>query len=106
MRFIKECKTGIDFFSGTRWSDWTKLSSLDNKYAFSHKTIWLIRYFISVPLFFGPLIYVALNALKISSSFGINIYIIGWLFINIVIYPLVAFKVCRHTGIIKEHHNY
>lgn len=105
MNFIENWKAGFDFFLGTRWSDWTKLSNLDNKYKFSHKTIWLIRYFVSVPLFFGPLAYVAFNGLEVAESIGINTYIVTWLFINLVIYPLVAFWLCRNLGIIKPKHS-
>lgn len=105
MKLIENWKAGFDFFLATKWSDWTKLSNMDSKYIFSHKTVWFIRYFVSVPLFFGPLFYVASNAHKVADSIGINSYIIVWFFINLALYPLIAFWVCRATGVIKDKHS-
>ena len=101
MQLVENWKAGFEFFLATRWSDWTKLGHLESKYKFNHKTIWFIRYFVSVPLFFGPLFYVAFDAFKVANSIGINTYIIIWLLFNLAIYPLVAFKLCRALGIVN-----
>lgn len=109
-KIFKNWKHGFDFFFSPNWSGWTKLDYLKEEFEFSSKTIWLTRYFISVPVIFAPFIIVffMINSILVNAQNGINstanaktVIIIGLLF-SLVIYPSLMFALYSRYGVIRK----
>lgn len=67
-KLINIWKDGFDFFFATKWSEWTKLDQLEQRFKFNHRTVWVTRYLVSIPVLFAPFTLILVNYERILSS--------------------------------------